>query len=125
SHPSRGMVQHSTAATAHNPAATPSASEIDTDTSGPAMPDPTGMPAKLSAIDTAKARPNQAGAVRRCRSENSAMSIGPTASPQSTMPTTTAAHQGSATATSPTGTTPNPAASSSRAPPTDPTRPIT
>ena len=43
----------------------------------PPSPVPTGKPRKLNDIETAKARPIQAGSVRRWRVVNIAMSIGP------------------------------------------------
>ena len=54
----------------------------DQPTSGPASALPIGTPEKLSDIETAKARPIQAGSVRRCRIVKSAMSTGPTSSPK-------------------------------------------
>ncbi|HEV3097216.1 MAG TPA: hypothetical protein VG104_08730 [Candidatus Dormibacteraeota bacterium] len=49
--------------------------------SGPENADPTGWPAQLSPIDTANARPNQAGFVRRWRIENIQTSKGPVERP--------------------------------------------
>ncbi|HET9849048.1 MAG TPA: hypothetical protein VFR68_10890 [Candidatus Dormibacteraeota bacterium] len=53
---------------------------------GPESADPTGWPAQFSPIDTAKARPYQAGSVLRCRIENMLTSSGPSASPATSIP---------------------------------------
>ena len=53
----------------------------DVATSAPAIAAPIGKPAKLKAIETAKARPIHAGSVRRWRTVNSAMSMQPLSSP--------------------------------------------
>src|SRR5207248_516467 len=59
----------SRAASSSNAAATPIAAVSPTWISGPEMADPSGVPAKFSDIETANARPYQAGSVRRCRIE--------------------------------------------------------
>src|ERR1700680_163994 len=52
---------------------------------GPASADPIGFPTEFSDIETAKARPNHAGSVRRWRSVNRPMSKGPVERPSRTI----------------------------------------
>src|SRR5207244_9802024 len=63
----------SRAASSSNAAATPIAAVSPTWISGPEMADPSGVPAKFSDIETANARPYQAGSLRRCRVEKRAV----------------------------------------------------
>src|SRR5260370_2539697 len=58
---------------------------------GPASAEPIGLPSELSDIDTANARPNQAGAARPWRNVKTPMSNGPAARPTRVTPTATPA----------------------------------
>src|SRR5258706_11523041 len=70
--------------------ATQSAALRDTAMMGRASADPIGFPTEFSDIDTAKARPNHAGSVRRWRSVNRPISKGPVERPSRTIAAATA-----------------------------------
>ena len=65
--------------------ASPMAPSSEIGTIAPAIAEPIGNPAKLSAIETANARPIHSGSVRRCRTVNSVTSNGPVATPRTTI----------------------------------------
>ena len=91
SSPVAGIIRAArTAATRQATTAMTIASSIDAAPTNPPIAAPIGKPAKLKDIETANARPIQAGSVRRWRTVNIATSIGPLTRPKIAIATTIA-----------------------------------